>query len=109
VGGGVLFGKQLMFRCCCRLGGREAGHLVDGMTKQDKLKLCVGCRDDFYNGKHHLGAKECWHLSDAEVVRRTLVGTWQPPPYKWMPAKTLQCHSPDGSVWIDANDPRIER
>lgn len=33
-------------------------------------KHCIGCRDDFYNGKNNLGVKECWCLKDAKLVTR---------------------------------------
>ena len=31
---------------------------------------CVGCRDDFYNGKNPYGIPECWSLKDARLVTR---------------------------------------
>lgn len=73
----------------------------------DKKTLCRGCRDDFYNQPGNSTSGECWMLAKAKVVERTMVGVWQNPPYSWMPAKTLNCHSPDGSVWIDRQDVRL--
>ena len=29
------------------------------MTKSEKLKHCVGCRDNFYNGNNPYGITEC--------------------------------------------------
>ncbi len=72
-------------------------------------ELCIGCRDDFYNGKNHLGIKECWMYKTASIVSRTRVGIWQNPPYQWQPQATLSCHQPDGSVWMKSDDVRIRK
>jgi len=68
--------------------------------------LCTGCYQDFYNHNREGG---CWSYSSAKVVKRTSVGTWQPPPYKWCPQTTLSCHTaPQGYHWIKRDDPRIK-
>lgn len=78
------------------------------MTKREKMGLCHGCRNDFYNGKNDLGVKECWNLETATSVRRTMVGIWQNPPYKWDAQQTLSCHMPDGgTTWIKREDVRL--
>lgn len=42
-----------------------------GMREDDKVKLCVGCRDDFYNhGGRGLGGGRCWNLKGAKLVTR---------------------------------------
>lgn len=79
------------------------------MITAEKLKRCVGCRDDFYNGKNDLGVPECWLLDSARPVTRTRVGIWQDPPYTWRPEQTLSCHHPEGAVWIKPDDVRIIR
>lgn len=66
--------------------------------------MCVGCRDDYYNG---LGAKECWSFQSAKVVTKTCVGTWDRPPYLWNPQETLSCHSPEGLHWLRREDARV--
>lgn len=33
-------------------------------------KNCIGCIDDFYNGKNNLGVEECWLFPKAEIVLR---------------------------------------
>ena len=71
------------------------------LSKAEKLKRCVGCRQDFYNGNNPLGVQECWSLKFAKSVERTRVGIWQNPPYVWRPQKTLSCHQPEGGVWLD--------
>lgn len=78
------------------------------MTESEKLKLCVGCRNDFYNDKNPHGVKRCWFLGRAEKVKRTKVGIWQNPPYQWQPQSTLSCHEPQGMTWIKQDDPRIK-
>jgi hypothetical protein len=71
-------------------------------TKKTK-QLCQGCHNNFYNS----GAKGCWSFGSAEAVTRTRVGTWQNPPYTWQPEVTLSCHSPEGTTWIERDDPRL--
>ena len=45
-------------------------------------KHCIGCRNDFYNGKNPHGVEECWHLKDAKLVWRIPIGNYEPPPYR---------------------------
>jgi len=71
------------------------------MTKAQKLLLCIGCRDNFYNGNNDLGIKECWCLEDAEVVKRMPIPLDLAPPYKPFTEKTLSCHRRQGCVMID--------
>lgn len=66
--------------------------------------LCSGCRNDYYNHNREGG---CWSYQSARVVQLTKVGVWQNPPYKWTPRDTLSCHSPNGAVWINEDDPRV--
>lgn len=74
------------------------------MVKKSK-DLCSGCHDNYYNQTEPGG---CWSYARAKIVVRTLVGTWQSPPYKWIPQNTLSCHHPEGSCWINKDDPRIK-
>jgi hypothetical protein len=74
------------------------------MTKTKNM--CRGCRDDYYNQAERSG---CWCFEKAEVVTRTKVGYWQPPPYRWEPQVTLSCHRPEGYAWIEQNDVRIQK
>lgn len=72
----------------------------------DKTKsMCSGCHDDYYNHNPPYG---CCCFATAKVVERTRVGVWQNPPYVWQPQETLSCHHPEGSVWIEDDDPRIK-
>jgi hypothetical protein len=63
----------------------------------DKSK-CIGCRDDFYNGKNPLGVKECWMLKSAELVTRFRIGTWTRPtePGAFTKVKVPTCYSAKG-------------
>lgn len=68
------------------------------MTESDKLNLCVGCRNDFYNGKNKIGVKRCWSLKDAKVVTRYKLGWWTRPdePGAFQEVTTLTCHHAPG-------------
>lgn len=79
------------------------------MNHDEKKALCRGCRDDFYNQPGNSTTGECWLLKNAKPVLMTKVGYWQNPPYRWQPQTTLNCHSPEGEVWIDEFDLRIQR
>lgn len=55
------------------------------MSKQEKMSkpakskgLCVGCRENFYNGYNDIGTKECWNYKSARVVKRYRIGWWTP-------------------------------
>lgn len=71
------------------------------MTKTDKLKMCIGCRDNFYNGNNPYGVKECWALKTAKVVQRVEVSIHQVPPWKQPPSKYLSCYHSQGYCYID--------
>lgn len=66
--------------------------------------MCTGCRNDFYNINREGG---CWSYKSAEVVTRAQVGTWQNPPYRWRPRRTLSCHRPEGLSWVQEDDCRV--
>ena len=68
-------------------------------SKQVKLRLCSGCRDNFYNaGQNGIGVRECWSLKDAEVVTRWKLGWWTSPvePRAFQEVRTLSCHHEPG-------------
>lgn len=74
------------------------------MSKQDKLKMCSGCRDNFYNGNNNLGVKECWKLSSAKPVMKKMVLISQVPPWKQAPIKVLNCYHQQGYVFVGPKD-----
>ncbi len=45
--------------------------------KKDK-GYCLGCHDDFYNGKNDMNIKECWNFKKAKMVTRFRIGWWTP-------------------------------
>jgi hypothetical protein len=61
------------------------------MTKAAKLKHCVGCDEDFYNGKNPYGIKECWLLKDAKMVLKKEVHIDQVPPWNQKAKRFLSC------------------
>jgi hypothetical protein len=69
------------------------------MSKQDKKKLCIGCRQNFYNGNNDFKIKECWHLKSARVVRRWACGWWTPQDKAdgFYPVTILSCRDETGS------------
>lgn len=71
------------------------------LGKAEKLKHCIGCRSNFYNGNNPMGIKECWHLKDAKLVLKKRVSINQVPPYKQSPIKVLNCYEENGYVYID--------
>lgn len=63
------------------------------LSDTQKLALCAGCRDNFYNGNNHLGVKRCWGLDSAEPVRRKFVHISACPPWDTQRVEdTLSCH-----------------
>ena len=66
------------------------------MSRTAKTKsLCVGCRNDFYNGR---GAAECWSYKNAKVCTRWRLGWLVTPDTKGAFTKvtTLDCHHAPG-------------
>lgn len=63
-----------------------------------KLPLCMGCRNDFYNGKNGIGVARCWSLDTAQVVTRYRIGWWTTPtsPGAFTKVETLDCHEAPG-------------
>ena len=78
------------------------------MNKSDKLKLCSGCRQNFYNGNNGMGIKECWSLKSARKVRRWRIGWWTPMTSKdgFIPVTTLSCHVETGTAAFMERLPR---
>ena len=67
-----------------------------------KLKYCVGCRENFYNGNNEYGIMECWCLKDAKVVWKKFIGMNDVPPWNWQkPVRTLECHRKKGFIKVD--------
>lgn len=83
------------------------------MNKQDKKKMCSGCRNNRYNmGRGFVEREgidavvtsdECWNLKDSRVVSKKRVSISQTPPFTQSPVKVLSCYSESGYVYIDKN------
>lgn len=64
-----------------------------------KLKLCRGCRDDYYNhGGHAMNGQHCWSLPDAKPVTRFRLHWWTAPtvPGAFTEVETLSCWTAPG-------------
>jgi hypothetical protein len=81
------------------------------MTENEKLKHCVGCRDDFYNDKNPMGVKRCWGLKTAKMVTRYRTGTWTRPtePGAFTECKVLNCYHQDGQHYIETLPDFVKR
>jgi hypothetical protein len=70
------------------------------MSKADaaKLKLCEGCRNNFYNQSGNSNTGRCWSFDNAKVVTRYRIGWWTQPtsPTAYTKVKTLDCHHAPG-------------
>lgn len=67
---------------------------------------CIGCEQDFYNGKNPLGVKVCWHLEKAKIVWKKKVGLWQEPPWKQKRIRVPDCYQEKGYVFVDSKKER---
>lgn len=67
-------------------------------SKEEKLKYCVGCKDNFYNSNNDMGIKECWSLKTAKICKRYRIGWWVPMDKKenFELVTTLSCHIETG-------------
>lgn len=76
------------------------------MTKHEKLRRCLGCRNDFYNGKNEYGVKECWSLQSMKLVRKRPVHVDERPPWvakvQWVP----NCYHRERYVYVN---PEVSR
>ncbi len=75
------------------------------MTKAEKLKLCCGCDQNFYNGNNGMGIEVCWSLKRAKVVKRWRIGWWTAPvsTESFSKVRTLDCHSATGR-YLDSKE-----
>ena len=58
------------------------------------VSMCVGCRDNFYNGNNDLGVKQCWNFPKATVEQRMMIPIDMRPPYTFPTKTVLSCYSP---------------
>ena len=74
------------------------------MTEREKLALCSGCRNDFYNGHNDLGVKRCWNLESAKPVLKIRVGINDVPPWNGKPKRVLNCRTEQGAVLMTPDE-----
>lgn len=63
-------------------------------------EFCIGCIDDFYNGKNPLDIKECWHFGSAKRIKRRRVGIHERPPWRRTPELLPSCYREKGFIFI---------
>jgi len=68
--------------------------------------MCVGCRDNFYNGNNDLGVKECWMFKTAKVVKKRRVHMDERPPWTAKPETVLDCRREPRFIFVD---PKVTR
>jgi hypothetical protein len=64
-------------------------------------EMCLGCENDFYNGKNNLGVKCCWSYKTARIVKRQMIHYNQVPPYTQEPIKVLSCRRVKNYAFIE--------
>ena len=72
------------------------------LSKVEKLRMCNGCEENFYNGHNPYGIKECWNLKSAKVVKKKKVHIDQVPPWEQKPIKVLSCYHQKRFVFVGA-------
>lgn len=70
------------------------------MTKQEKLKHCIGCREDFYNTSGNSTDGECWNLKRAKLVWKKEVHIDQSPPWTQKAKRLLSCYHRPRHVYV---------
>ena len=71
------------------------------LSRDAKLVMCRGCREDFYNDHNPYGIKECWNLKKATVEIKKEVHVDQVPPWKNKPRKFLSCFRRPRHVYVE--------
>lgn len=61
-------------------------------------KHCIGCDQDFYNGRENFTGRDCWSRKDAKVVTRFKLEWWTQPdaPGAFQKVQTHDCHTERG-------------
>jgi hypothetical protein len=75
------------------------------MTISQKLKYCVGCRDNYYNRPETSNSSDglCWGIHFAKLVSRKEVHINQKPPWKQKAIKVLHCYHRPRYVYVEPN------
>ena len=73
------------------------------MTKEEKLKHCKGCEDDYYNKINQPGTTQCWMLQGAKLIERKKVSFSQRPPWLQEAKPYFNCYRQKG-YWFVKGD-----
>jgi hypothetical protein len=75
------------------------------MTISQKLKYCVGCRNNYYNCPENSGSSDglCWSIHSAKLVSKKEVSIDQRPPWKQKAIKVLNCFHRPRYVYVEPN------
>ena len=72
------------------------------LTLAQKLKYCVGCRDNFYNSSDSTSPTgKCWSLESMELVKKKEVPIDRVPPWTMLPITVPSCYHKKGYVYIN--------
>jgi hypothetical protein len=81
------------------------------ISKSEKKKMCIGCRNSRYNMPAGFSERPgidapvegtgCWNFSSAKIVMRRMVSYSQRPPWKQPKRKVLSCYTVDGYHFTD--------
>lgn len=71
------------------------------LPRNEKLRRCVGCEDDFYNGNNPVGVDMCWMFPDAKLVKRKQVHMNQVPPWTQEPQLFLSCYRKKSFIFVE--------
>ena len=87
--------------------GKRLKRLLEEVNMTKNTTLCVGCRDNFYNGNNSIGVSECWSLKTARVVFRWRLHWWTAPTASgaFVQVKTYDCHHEPGQYAFEKELP----
>ena len=77
------------------------------MKDSEKLKFCVGCRDNMYNYPGNYGGSggnaggRCWKMESMKIVKKKRIPIWMSPPWDMPAKKVASCYSQKGYVFVD--------
>lgn len=72
-------------------------------------KYCLGCSEDFYNGKNDLGVEKCWGLRTAKRILRVRVHINERPPWTKEPECLPDCYRQNQHVFVLPDNPSCQR
>lgn len=71
------------------------------MTTEEKLKHCIGCRDNYYNQSGNSSTGYCWMLDTMKLVMRKEVHVSQRPPWNQKEKLLPDCYHKPQYVYVD--------